>query len=432
MKRHDSSTRGKPAPLLLIAVAVALASGMASAGELGDLLQDALQHPQIRVASRQNEAAQAQVEAAQGRYLGSASLSAGWHQYEHPRVIGVFTPGTADAALVADRITQIGVIYALPVDVFGVIAAGRERAGKDLAAAELLGRQQTLLKLHQAASAYFTLQALQRQHEALAVAGQRVAATLVRVRKEVELGKAPGIDARLAESELARLEADRAQLDGAIAQAQADLAEATGKEDYQPAAPQSAAPAWEAAGDTLPARIAQARQDAARAQAEEARRALWPSLTLDAGAARSFGGGDSRDTWAVGGVVSLPLGVTAHRQADAQRLNAEAAREQKEAALRDGARQLAALRAAYDAALADARALEKEVEYRDQVVAVQTEMQRLDNQTLENLFRHERDLLDARYRLAQARARAAAAWSSAQVLAGMAPETYIARLESPR
>ena len=417
-----------------LAIAImALTNGTAGAGELGDLLQAVLDHPQVRAGARQTELAQAQAEAAKGRYFGNASLSAGWHQYEHPRVVGVFTPGLTppDTALTAERISQVGINYSLPVDVSGVIAAARERAGKDLAAAELLARQQTLLKLHQAASAYFTLQALQRQGEALAVAEKRVAATVVRVKKEVELGKVPGIDARFAESELARLEADRAQLDGALAQAQADLAEASGKEGFQPAAPQSTAPTWEVGEDTLSARIAQVRQDAARAQAEEARRALWPSLTLDAGAARNFGNGDSRDTWVVGGVVSLPLGVTARRQADAQRLAAEAAREQKEAARRDGTRQLAALRAAYDAALADTRALEKEAEYRDQVVTVQTEMQRLNNQTLENLFRHERDLLDARYRLAQAKARAAAAWSSAQVLLGMAPEIYIARWETP-
>lgn len=413
--------------------ALPLAAGIANAGELGDLLQSVLDHPQVRAAARQNEAAQAQVEAARGRYFGSANVSAGWHQYEHKRVVGIFTPTTPDVALVSDRITQIGVNYALPVDVFGVIAANRERAGKDLAASELLGRQQTLLKLHQTANAYFTLQALQKQREALTVAEKRVAATVTRVKKEVELGKAPGIDARYAESELARLEADRTQLDGAVLQAQADLAESSGKEGFQPTSPLPTTPVWEAQTDeTLPTRIAQARQASARAQADESRRALWPSLTLDAGYAHNLGAGDSRDTWAVGGVVNIPLGISAYRQADVQRLNAEAAREQGEAARRDGVRQLAALRAAFDAAQADAHALEKEATYREQVAEVQAEMQRLNNQTLENLFRHERDLLDARYRLAQARARAAVTWSSAQVLAGMAPETYIARWEPAR
>lgn len=422
-------------PLSLLAAALFAASLSASAGELGDLLRAVLDHPQVRAGARQTEAAQAQVDAAKGRYLGNANLSAGWHQYEHPRVVGVFTPGLTppDTPLSAERIGQLGVSYSLPVDVFGVIAASKERAGKDLVSAELLARQQTLLKLHQAAGAYVTLQALQRQREALNAADKRVTATLARVRKEVALGKAPGIDARYAESELARLVGDRAQLDGAIIQAQADLTEASGREAFLPGATDIAMPAWEApVEDTLPARIALARQDAARAQADEVRKALWPSLSLDAGAARNYGNGDSRDTWAVGGTLTIPLGVTAYRQADAQRLAAAAAVEQGAAARRDGARQLAALRAAYDAARADAAALAQEADYREQVVAVQTEMQRLGNQTLENLFRHERDLLDARYRLAQARARAAVAWSSAQVLLGMAPDNYIARWESPR
>ncbi len=422
--RTDKSTP----PRLILALAALLAGSAANAGELSELLQNVLQHPQVRAAAHQNEAAQAQVEAARGRYLGSASLSAGWHRYEHPRVVGVFTPSTTDVALTSERIGQVGINYSLPVDVSGVIAAARERAGKDKEAAELLGRQQTLLKLHQAANAYFTLQALRKQREALKVAEKRVAATFARVSMEVKLGKAPGIDARYAESELARLEADRAQLDGAVLQAQADLAEASGRAEMLPTAVVAVIPAWEESGEeTLPARLALARQESVRAQAKEARRALWPSLSLDAGAARNFGNGDSRDTWAVGGVVSIPFGVSAYAQADAQRLNAEAAREQGEAARRDGTRQRAALRAAFDAAQADTRALEREAAYREQVVVVQTEMQRLNNQTLENLFRHERDLLDARYRLAQARARAAVAWSSAQVLAGMAPETYIDR-----
>jgi len=129
-------------------------------------------------------------------------------------------------------------------------------------------------------------------------------------------------------------------------------------------------------------------------------------------------------------VVSLPLGATQYRQADAQRLNARAAAEQSEAAARDSTRQLANLRAAYDAAAADALAVDKEAAYREQVAAVQREMQRLGSQTLENLFRHERDLLDARFRLAQARARAGAAWSAAQVLTGLPTENYIARMDA--
>lgn len=418
--------------LALAGVAVLLPSLPVRAGELGDLLQEALQHPQVRAAASQSDAARAQKEAATGRYFGSAALSAGWHNYEGQRVVGVFTPGTPAVPLIADRISQAGLAYSLPVDIFGVIAANRERAQYDLTAAELLARQQTLLKLHQTAVAYLNLQALLKQREALAVYRKRVAATHQRIRKEVELGKAAGVDARYAESELARLAADEAQLNGALVQAQADLAEASGRDKFLPSRAEIHVPAWEdaRADGTLPARIAQARRESARAQAEENRQALLPSLSLDANYFRNAGGGDYRDTWAVGGVISLPLGVSQYKQADAQRLIAQSAAEQSDAAARDSARQLSSLRAAYDAADADSSAMEKEVAYREQVAAVQREMQRLGNQTLENLFQHERNLLDARFRLAQAQARAGTAWSGAQVLTGLPTDAYISGMDA--
>ncbi|MDD5241820.1 MAG: TolC family protein [Sulfuricella sp.] len=414
------------------ALAALTLGSMAQAGELGDLLRAALQHPQVRAAASQTGAAQAQKEAATGRYLGNAVLSAGSHQYEGQHVVGVFAPGAPGAPLISDRITQTGLTYSLPVDIFGVIAANRERAQHDLAAAELLYRQQTLLKLHQTTSAYLTLQALLKQREALVIYRQRIEATHQRIRKEVELGRAAGVDARYAESELARLVADEAQLNGALIQAQADLAEASSREKFLPTRAEIHVPAWESvtADATLPSQIAQARREAARAQAEENRQALLPSLSLDTNYFRNSGGGDHRDTWAVGGVVSLPLGVSQYRQAEAQRLVARAAAEQSEAAERDSARQMASLHAAYDAATADGLAMEREAVYREQVAAVQREMQRLGSQTLENLFRHEHDLLDARYRLAQAKARAGSAWSAAQVLSGLPIEDYIARMDA--
>lgn len=412
------------------ALALLMLGSPARAGELGDLLQATLQHPLVRAAQSQTGAAQALKDAATGRYFGTAALSAGWHQYEDKRVVGAFVPGAPGLPLAADRIGQAGVTYSLPVDVFGVIAASRERARHDLTAAELLARQQSLLKLHQTVTAYTTLQALLKQREALAFYRQRVSATHQRIKKEVDLGKAAGVDARYAESELARLAADEATLNGALAQAQADLTEASGSEKRLPATAETHIPAWEALGDAaLPAQIAQARRESARAQAAEARQSLLPSLSLDANYFHNTGGGDYRDTWAVGGVISLPLGVSQYKQVAAQRLNAQSAAEQSEAAARDSVRQLAVLQAAYDAAVADAQAMEKEVAYRAEVATVQREMQRLGSQTLENLFRHERDLLEARYRLAQARARAAVTWSAVQVLAGLPTETYIARMD---
>ena len=412
-------------PLLLLSLA-------GHAGELGELLQAALQHPQSRAAEIQSEAARAQQSAASGRYFGSAVLSAGWHEYEAQRVVGVYTPTTLPPPLIARDISQLGVSYSLPIDLAGVIAAARERARNDLAGAELAARQQTLLKLHQAGSAYHTLLAAEYQEDALARTRQRVEATHARILKEVELGHTAGVEARFAASELMRLAADSAALYGAIAQARADLAEAVGHPVSMPARQAAVIPAWEeiAPAATLPARLAEAKRDAARAQADESRRALYPALSLDANYFHNQGGGDSRDTWAVGGVVSLPLGVSQYREADARRLGAQAAGEQHKAALREAERQFATLHAAYDAAVADVRALEKEAEYREEVAAVQREMQRLGSQTLENLFRHERDLLDARYRLAQAKARAIAAWSAAQVLAGVPAATYIARMDA--
>lgn len=402
------------------------------AGELGEVLAATLQHPQIQAAGMQREAAQAQQDAATGRYFGGATLSSGWHRYEGQRVVGVFVPGTPGLPLVSERIVQSGVNYNLPVDLFGVIAAGRERARQDVAVAALSARQQALLKLHQAAGAYLSLRALLKQRASLALYRSRVEATLHRMRQEVELGKTAGVEARYAESELARLMADEAALNGNVAQTQADLREASGRENFIPAFGQIVIPDWEdlAAAQTLPAQIAQSREEAARAQAAEGRRALLPSVSLDANYFRNRGNGDDRDTWAFGGVVSLPLGVTQYRQAAAQKFNAQAAAEQSRAALRDAERQLASLRAVYDSALADMRAMEREIAYREEVATVQREMQRLGNQTLENLFRHERDLLDAHFRLAQSQARAAVAWSAAQVIGGLPTETYIAKMDA--
>ena len=380
----------------------------------------------------QKEAAQAQQNAATGRYLGAAALLSGWHRYEGLRVVGAYVPGQPGLPLVSERVTQAGVNYNLPVDLFGVIAAGRERAKQDVAVAELAARQQTLLKLHQTASAYLTLRATLKQREALVFYRSRVEATHKRIRQEVELGKTAGVEARYAESELARLSADETLLNGNIAQAQADLLEASGSEKFVPKFTPVAIPAWEevAAAQTLPVQIAVAREGASRAQADEGRRALLPSVSLDANYFRNRGGGDERDTWAFGGMVSLPLGVTQYQQSAVQKLNAQAAAEQSRAALRDTERQLSSLRATYDSAVADVRAMEQEIAYREEVAATQREMQHLGSQTLENLFRHERDLLDAQFRLAQSQARAAVAWSAAQVITGSTSETYIARMDA--
>ena len=412
-------------------LSLALSNG-ALAGELGAQLHAVLQHPQIRASSIQTEAAQAQKDAATGRYFGSAVVSTGLHRYEDKRIVGVYAPGRTLGTLASDQIVQTGVNYALPVDIFGVIAANKERAQNDLQAAVLLGRQQTLMKLHQAANAYLTLQSLLKQQDALVLSKKRIDATYLRVRQEFEIGKASGVDARYAESEVARLSADEAVLAGSVALAQADFAEATGQIKFLPTASEIRVPTWAASSkETLPVLIAQAHQQSAQAQAEESRRALLPSFSLDANYFHNnVPGGDYRNTWVVGGSINIPLGVSQYKQASAQKLTASAATELSEAAGRDAERQLASLKATYESALADAGAMAKEVIYREEIAHVEQNMHRLGSQTLENLFRHERDLLDARFRLAQAKWRAAAAWSTAQVVIGLPVETYIARMDA--
>jgi len=69
------------------------------------------------------------------------------------------------------------------------------------------------------------------------------------------------------------------------------------------------------------------------------------------------------------------------------------------------------------------------VSYRSEVVEVEQKKWQLGAQTLENLLRQRRDLLDAQYRLADARTRTVTAWSSAQVLAGIEPTAYIEQLD---
>jgi outer membrane protein TolC len=409
----------------------ALACG-ARAGELGDLLVTVVQHPTIRATNRQVEAAQMQVEAATGRYYGSAMATAGYHTYEDKRIVGVFAPGRTLASLTSDQISQIGLSYSLPVDVFGVIASSKERAKNDVQAAQLLGRQQVLMKMNQAANAYVTLQSLAKQRDALNQSRKRIESTYERVQAEFKLGKASGVDFKYAESEVARLRADQAILDGATTQVQADIQEATEVAGFTPKSGEISVPAWlPPAQDSLAVQIAKTKQRSAVAQADEARKSLRPSFNLDANYTYNADmASDHRTVWALGGTISIPIGVSQYRQADAQALAAAAAAEQTDAAARDSDRQVASLHSAYDTALADLEAMGKEIAYREEIAHVQQKMQRLGSQTLENLFKHERDLLDARFRQIQAKARAAAAWSAAQIVIGIAADAYITQMDA--
>lgn len=414
--------------------ALALLLPLAQAGELADLLAATLNHPQVEATRLQRQSAEAQAAAQDGRRWGQGGVSAGWRRYEGPHVLGYYAPGTGPLPPTDRDIASLGVNWSLPVDLAGVIAAGRERARGDLAAARLAETQQQLLKLHQAASAWLNLQALGERSKALAAYRRRVEATHARLTQEIHLGKTAAVEGKNADSELARLAAEQAALDGRILEARASLAEASGREvsrEVERMSGDIGVPAWmdSPPESTLPARLADSRAEAAAAQSREARRALYPRLDLVADYNEHFGAGTNRDTWSVGLAASLPLGATPYRSAEAQALAAEAVGAGREAARREATRQLASLKAAYDAAQADAAAVDQEIAYREDVVRVQHEMARLGAQTLENLFRHERDLLDARSRRAEAQARAASAWSAAQVVIGTPPETYIASLD---
>jgi outer membrane protein TolC len=316
------------------------------------------------------------------------------------------------------------------VDLFGAIAATRTAAKQNLAAAELALRQETLLKLHQTVTAYARVLALRTQDRALALQRQRVADTVQRVTVQVQTGALGSTDLKLAQSELAQVQAERARLDGEQEQALAALAEATGIRPA-PAASVLPVPPWDAANpeQTLPVRIAEAHAQAAQAQARAAQRALWPSLAAVTDYYRYDGGGHDQDTWSVGARLSLPLDFGAWRQTAAAAAEAQAAREHRDAAQRLAQSQLATLKAAYDAALADLQALTSEVAYREQVVAVQGALTEVGAISVEDSLRHARQRAEAEARLAQARAQAIEDWSAAQVLSGTDPERYIRAID---
>ena len=425
----------KSRTLSLLALATAVATTVASigaqAGELADLLRASLDHPRASARAGDVAAAGDDLKAAEARYYGQGSLQAGLSRYEHPRVVGMFTPGVD--LLPADTgrdIARAGVIYSLPVDVFGVVAKARERAESNLQAARLVAAQDRLGRLHQTASAWFRLQALVRQSEALGKLKASVTAFRDRLVKEVQLGKSARVNQRLAESEYQRVLADEAQLTAQVDTALAELEEAAGQR-RRPADPNIPLPPWRepALAETLPVQLAATRASAARARAEESRRGNRPQLSLNGSWFDQHGGGADNAVWEAGVQLSMPLTPSAWRSTDADAARARVAEDERRAAERDTVKQLAALKAAYDSARVGVTALEAEATYRTEVVAVEREKTRLGAQTLENLLRTERDLLDAEYRLAASRAQAANAWSAAQVLAGAPEAEYIETLE---
>lgn len=416
--------------LLLLAMVAAGSPNVVLAGELGDLLRASLEHPRAAARSGDVAAANDDLKAAGARYFGQGGLVAGLSRYEHPRVVGVYTPGDPMPADTSRDIARAGVVYSLPIDLFGVVTKARERAENNLQAARLVQSQDRITRLHQTASAWFRLQALLRQGEALGKLKASVAAFRDRLAKEVALGKSARVNLRLAESESQKVLADEAQLAAQIETTLAELEEASGQR-RRPADPAIPLPPWHEAAlsETLPVKLAVSRASAARARAEESRRGNRPQLSLNGSWFDQHGGGADNAVWEASVLLTLPLTPSGWRQADAEGARAGAAEDERRAVERETAKQLATLKATYESARAGVAALEAEAAYRAEVVAVEREKTRLGAQTLENLLRTERDLLDAEYRSAATRAQAAFAWSAAQVLAGMPETEYIEILE---
>lgn len=418
----------KPAALwLTLALGV---PGLAIATTLGDVLNATLSHPAVRAKQSQAMGARDDLSAVTARYAGRGSLIADQTRYDDKRIVGAFYPGQPTPAFVDSSVTRYGVSYTLPIDLFGVIAASRERAKNNLMASELLAQQETLLRLHQATSAYARKQALQSQAEALKLQRERIETSVNRIRKEVELGRAAGIDLNLAESDLARLRADEARLQGIFGDTRADLEDASGL-DPEVGTRVIAAPAWKdvQADQTLSVRVAQAKADGLVNAASEARRGLLPALNVGADYINNRGGGGDMTTWGLALRLSMPLDASAAWRVSGDAARALAAQDDAQASQQTAKRQINSLKAAYNSATADSLALEKEVGYRSEVVEVEQQKWQLGAQTLENLLRQRRDLLDAQYRLADSRNRTVTAWSSAQVLAGIEPAAYIEQLD---
>jgi outer membrane protein TolC len=415
-------------------MAAMLAAGpfAAAAQTLPDLLQAVLDHPAIAARQAEAAAAQKQLDAATAGYFGSGVLGAEDTTYDDSQFLGTFTPAAFRNPPFAQTQLRYGASYNLPIDLFGVIAANRARARSDLSAARLAQRQEVLMKLHQTVDAWAQLQAVAAREHALELEHERVQATVARVTGEVAAGLAAKSDLSLAGAELAHAEAASVRLQGERAQLLAMLQDATGEAlataDAVPATAVTI-PAWPAAdqpADTLPVRMAAAQAAAAADGARAATRALLPTLSAGAGYAHYEGSGIGEDTWNVGARVSLPLDPSAWQKRAAAEAQAQAAKSAQADAARRATRNWVALNGAYDAAVADVAASEKEVAGRRDVVAVQTELARAGSVTTEDLLRHERDLIDAESRLADARVRAIDAWSAAQILLGTDPQTYIA------
>ncbi len=415
----------------LVLVFLGLASGPpARAGELADLLRASLDHPGVTASQRETAAAEQELRAARGRYFGAGGLSAQTARFEDPRFVGVLSPAALADPPFSRDLTTYAAFYRIPIDLAGAIKAGREAAAHDLAGLQLAERQTGLLKLHDVTSAYVRLQALKREAEVLAVQRRRVEQTVERVEQQVATEEVSIAELRLAEAELARLEADEERLAGAVAVALAALEEASGRQ-LEPASAEIHIPDWPTAEPEglLPARVAEARARSAEQRAEEARRSLWPRVSVGADYQTFDGGPDAPDAWSISAGVTVPIDPALWRRSAAASARADAAVHAREAARREARRNWTQLQAGYRSARADAAALDKEIQAREEVVRVQAELQRVGMASLEDFLRQQRDLLDAESRRASARASAVTSWSAAQILLGVERRDYVSQVD---
>jgi outer membrane protein len=409
-------------------------AGIAQASDLTDLLRQTLDNPGISARELQSQAASDDATAANMRYFGQASVFAGQTRYESPRIVGVFAPGVTPLPVpVSNDITQYGVNYHLPVDVFGSIAAERNQAQAGRATAQLLERQETLLRLHQTLGAYVRLQALAAQSQALQAEQKQLEVYADRVREEVKLGRTAKIDLSLVQSDLARLAAQQAIFSGnqraavAALKASANATNPVISADIDVPALQNTD-----AQASLPVLLAKEQEKSADAANQKAHRNLYPAFSVDSQYANFNGGGlvtQPHNVWSVGINMNIPIDPVGMKSASAASQRAQVAQQQAQAAQADTIAQIATLEANYQSAIGNASALAAEVEHRQEVVTIQREKWQLGASTMDELLYQERNLLDVQYAYADARAQAATAWSGMQVLLGTPSAEYIHSLE---
>ena len=409
-------------------------TGIAQANNLTELLRQTLDNPAISAREMQLQAATEDASAANMRYFGQASLFAGQSTYDSPRIVGVFAPGVTPLPVpVSSDITQFGVNYHLPVDLFGSISAERQQAQANKTAAQLLERQETLLRLHQTLGAYVRLQALSIQSQALLTEQKQLEVFAERVREEVKLGRTAKIDLSQLQSDLSRLAAQQAIFAGNQRAAYAALKASANVIDPMISAIIEVPVLQKSdAQESLPVLLANEQLKAADAVNKKAHSSLWPALSVDSQFAGFNGAGEiaqPHNVWSVGLNMNIPIDPVGIKNASAASRRAQVAQQQSLAVQADTVAQIATLEANYQSAVGNANALAAQVEHLQEVVTVERERWQLGASTMEALLYQERNLLDVQYAYADARAQATTAWSGMQVLLGTPSSEYIKSLE---